>query len=139
MCGRIIQSSAPLRYAIVDGMNVRDSRVHNYPPRWKRCARPGASGHPAQSPDRRGLAGRVALRADPVLVQRPCGRPQADQCQVRDGTGFADLSRCLPQDAASCRWVASSSGGAIKGHRAKQPYAIAMKDGNRDFPYRLAC
>jgi hypothetical protein len=27
MCGRIIQSSAPLRYAIVDGMNVGDSRV----------------------------------------------------------------------------------------------------------------
>ena len=34
MCGRIIQSSGPLCYAIVDGMNVRDSRVHNYPPRW---------------------------------------------------------------------------------------------------------
>jgi putative SOS response-associated peptidase YedK len=34
MCGRAIQGSAPLRYAIVDGMNVRDSRVHNYPPRW---------------------------------------------------------------------------------------------------------
>jgi hypothetical protein len=34
MCGRVIQSSGPLRYAIVDGMNVRDSRVHNYPPRW---------------------------------------------------------------------------------------------------------
>ena len=34
MCGRLIQSSAPIRYAIVDGMNVRDSRVHNYPPRW---------------------------------------------------------------------------------------------------------
>jgi putative SOS response-associated peptidase YedK len=33
MCGRIIQST-PLRYAIVDGMNVRDSRIHNYPPRW---------------------------------------------------------------------------------------------------------
>jgi hypothetical protein len=33
MCGRVIQSSGPLRYAIVDGMNVRDSRVHNYPPR----------------------------------------------------------------------------------------------------------
>jgi hypothetical protein len=33
MCGRVIQSSGPLRYAIVDGMNVRDSRVHNYP-RW---------------------------------------------------------------------------------------------------------
>ena len=34
MCGRVIQSSGPLRYAIVDGMNVRDSRVHYYPPRW---------------------------------------------------------------------------------------------------------
>jgi hypothetical protein len=32
MCGRIIQSGGPLRYAIVDGMNARDSRVHNYPP-----------------------------------------------------------------------------------------------------------
>src|SRR5215471_7815895 len=34
MCGRVIQSSGPLRYAIVDGLNVRDSRVHHYPPRW---------------------------------------------------------------------------------------------------------
>src|SRR6202040_1328912 len=34
MCGRVLQSSGPIRYAIVDGMNVRDSRVHNYPPRW---------------------------------------------------------------------------------------------------------
>jgi hypothetical protein len=30
MYGRIIQSSGPLRY----GMNVRDTRVHNYPPGW---------------------------------------------------------------------------------------------------------
>ena len=29
MCGRVIQSGGPLRYTIVDGMNVRDSRVHN--------------------------------------------------------------------------------------------------------------
>jgi putative SOS response-associated peptidase YedK len=34
MCGRVIQSSGPLRYAIIDGMNARDSRLHNYPPRW---------------------------------------------------------------------------------------------------------
>jgi putative SOS response-associated peptidase YedK len=34
MCGRVIQSSAPIRLAIVEGLNVRDSRVHNYPPRW---------------------------------------------------------------------------------------------------------
>jgi hypothetical protein len=34
MCGRVVQSSGPPRYAIVDGLNVRDSRVSNYPPRW---------------------------------------------------------------------------------------------------------
>ena len=34
VCGRVIQSNGPLRYAIVDGMNLHDSRVHNYPPRW---------------------------------------------------------------------------------------------------------
>jgi hypothetical protein len=39
MCVRVIQSSGPLRYAIVDGMNVRDSRVRNYPPRWNAAPR----------------------------------------------------------------------------------------------------
>jgi hypothetical protein len=32
MCGRVIQSSGPIRYGIVEGIDVRDSRVHNYPP-----------------------------------------------------------------------------------------------------------
>jgi putative SOS response-associated peptidase YedK len=32
--GRVIQSSGPLRYGIVEGMDVTDSRAHNYPPRW---------------------------------------------------------------------------------------------------------
>jgi putative SOS response-associated peptidase YedK len=39
MCGRVIQSSAPIRLAIVEGLNVRDSRVHNYPPRWNAAPR----------------------------------------------------------------------------------------------------
>jgi putative SOS response-associated peptidase YedK len=34
MCGRVIQSSGPLRYAIVDGLDMRDSRLSNYPRRW---------------------------------------------------------------------------------------------------------
>jgi hypothetical protein len=34
MCGRVIQSSGPIRYGIVEGLDVHDSRVHNYPPRW---------------------------------------------------------------------------------------------------------
>jgi putative SOS response-associated peptidase YedK len=34
MCGRIIQSSGLLRLAIVDGLDVRDSRLTNFPPRY---------------------------------------------------------------------------------------------------------
>jgi putative SOS response-associated peptidase YedK len=40
----------------------------------------------------------------------------------------------MPFGVAFCQWTASSSG-AIKGARAKQPYAIAMKDGS---PFGLA-
>jgi hypothetical protein len=34
MCGRVIQSSSPLRLAIVDGVEVRDSRMGNVRPRY---------------------------------------------------------------------------------------------------------
>ena len=34
MCGRVIRSSAPFRLAIVEGLDVRSSRFHNYPPHW---------------------------------------------------------------------------------------------------------
>jgi hypothetical protein len=34
MCGRVIQSSGPIRYGIVEGLDVHDNRVHNHPPRW---------------------------------------------------------------------------------------------------------
>ena len=68
MCGRVIQSSGPLRYAIVNGMNVRDNRVHNYPPRWNAAPsqellviRPGPEHY---------------MGASPVLVQGPDGGPK---------------------------------------------------------------
>jgi putative SOS response-associated peptidase YedK len=37
LCGRVIQSSAPFRLAIVEGLDVRRQplpRFHNYPPHW---------------------------------------------------------------------------------------------------------
>lgn len=39
MCGRVIQSSTPLRLAIVDGLDVSDSRLRNVRPRYN--AAPG--------------------------------------------------------------------------------------------------
>jgi putative SOS response-associated peptidase YedK len=34
MCGRIIQASGPLRYQLVDGLDVPDSRLSNIPRRY---------------------------------------------------------------------------------------------------------
>ena len=101
MCGRVIQSSGPLRYAIVDGMNVRDSRVHNYPPRWN--AAPGQellvirrnhkTGEVSLDPLRWGLI--------PYWCQDPAGgrKPINAKCEtVRDLPTFRDayrLRRCI--------------------------------------------
>jgi hypothetical protein len=70
MCGRVVQSGGPLRYAIVDGLDVRDSRVHNYPPRWNAA--------PSQdllvirrSQDRPNIAGCTPLGAREPFKQNP--------------------------------------------------------------------
>ena len=129
MCGRVIQSSGPLNFAIVDGMNVRDSRVHNYPPRW----------NAAPSQDllvirRNHRTGEVSL--DPLrwgLIPNWCNHPQGGRkpinakCEtVHTLPTFRDAFRCrrciIPVDGFF-EWL------AIKGQKAKQPYAIAMKDG----------
>jgi putative SOS response-associated peptidase YedK len=34
MCGRVIQSSEPIRLAIVDGLDVSDRRINNIGPRY---------------------------------------------------------------------------------------------------------
>ncbi|MBV8242488.1 MAG: SOS response-associated peptidase [Hyphomicrobiales bacterium] len=135
MCGRTIQSSAPLRYAIVDGMNVRDSRLHNHPPRW----------NAAPSQDllvirRNHSTGEVSL--DPLrwgLIANWCGDPKGGRkpinakCEtVRDLPAFREAyrrRRCIVPVDGFFEWK------AIKGRKAKQPYAIAMKDGA---PFGLA-
>jgi putative SOS response-associated peptidase YedK len=34
MCGRVIQAKGPISYKIVDGLEIGDSRLDNYPRRW---------------------------------------------------------------------------------------------------------
>jgi hypothetical protein len=96
MCGRVIQSSGPFRYAIVDGMNVRDSRVH-LPAAVERSVEPGTARHPPQSQDWRGVARSAALGADTALMRRSERRPEADQRQVRDGVGPALVPGRVPR------------------------------------------
>ena len=130
MCGRVIQSSGPVRYAIVDGMNVRDSRVHNYPPRWNAAPsqdllvirRNPQTGEVSLDPLRWGLI--------PYWCQDPKGgrKPINAKCEtVRNLPTFRDAyrrRRCIVPVDGFFEWK------AIKGQKAKQPYAIAMKDGS---------
>jgi putative SOS response-associated peptidase YedK len=129
MCGRVIQSSGPLRYAIVDGLNVRDSRVHNYPPRWN-----GAPSQELLVIRRNHKIGEVSLDPlrwglIPYWCKDPTGgrRPINAKCEtISTLPTFRDacrLRRCILPVDGFYEWK------AIKGQRAKQPYAIAMKDG----------
>jgi putative SOS response-associated peptidase YedK len=129
MCGRIIQSGGPLRYAIVDGMNMRDSRVHNYPPRWN-----GAPSQELLVIRRNHKTGEVSLDSlrwglIPYWCKDPSGgrKPINAKCEtVRDLPTFRDAyrtRRCIVPVDGFFEWKAN------KGHKAKQPYAIAMKDG----------
>jgi putative SOS response-associated peptidase YedK len=129
MCGRVIQSSGPLRYAIVDGLNVRDSRVHNYPPRWNAAPsqellvirRNHKTGEVSLDPLRWGLI--------PYWCKDPTGgrKPINAKCEtVGTLPTFRDayrLRRCILPVDGFYEWK------SIKGQRAKQPYAITMKDG----------
>ena len=128
MCGRVIQSSGPLRYAIVDGMNVRDSRFHNYPPRWN-----GAPSQELLVIRRNHKTGEVSLDPlrwglIPYWCKDPAGgrKPINAKCEtVRELPTFRDAyrkRRCIVPVDGFFEWR------AIKGQKAKQPHAIAMKD-----------
>src|SRR5438445_1812097 len=102
MCGRVIQSSGPLRYAIVDGMNVRDSRLHNYPPRWNAAPsqellvirRNHKTGEVSLDPLRWGLT--------PYWCQDPTGGRKPINAKCETVAGPADIPGCIPQAPLYC-------------------------------------
>jgi putative SOS response-associated peptidase YedK len=130
MCGRVIQSSELHRYAIVEGLDVRDSRLHNYPPRWNAAPSQDllvirhnhATGEVSLDPLRWGLI--------PYWCEDQKGgrKPINAKCEtVHSLPTFRDAyqrRRCIIPVDGFFEWK------AIKGQKAKQPYAIAMKDGS---------
>jgi len=125
MCGRVIQSSGPLRYGLVEGMDSRDSRVHNYPPRWN-----GAPNQELLVIRRNHQTGQVSL--DPLrwgLIPYWCEDPKGGRKPINAVATLPTFReaywrrRCIVPVDGFFEWK------AIKGQKAKQPYAIAMKDG----------
>jgi putative SOS response-associated peptidase YedK len=123
MCGRVIQSSTPFRLALVEGLDVRDSRVHNYPLRWN-----GAPSRELLVIQRNHHTGELSL--DPLrwgLIPYWCEDPKggrkpinAKRETVRTLPTFRDVyrrRRCILPVDGFFEWK------AIRGQKAKQPYA----------------
>jgi putative SOS response-associated peptidase YedK len=129
MCGRVVQSSEPLRYQFVDGMNVRDSRLHNYPRRWNAAPsqkllvirRNHKTGEISLDPLRWGLI--PSWCSDPKGGRKPINAKAETVASLPTFRDAYRLRRCMVPVDGFFEWKAT------KGQMAKQPYAIAMKDG----------
>jgi putative SOS response-associated peptidase YedK len=135
MCGRVVQSSGPPRCAIVHGLNVRDSRVSNYPPRWNAAPnqellvirRNHHTGEVSLDPLRWGLI--PYWCKDPTGKRKPINAKAETLAKLPSFREAYRKRRCIVPVDGFFEWK------AIKGRRAKQPYAIAMKNGS---PFGIA-
>jgi putative SOS response-associated peptidase YedK len=124
-----------VKLAIVDGMNVRDSRLTNYPPRYN-----AAPSQELLVTRRNRNTGEVSL--DPLrwgLIPHWCDDPKGGRKSIN---AKAETVANLPtfRDAYARRRCILPVDGffewkAIRGVSAKQPFAIAMLDGS---PFGIA-
>jgi putative SOS response-associated peptidase YedK len=135
MCGRVIQSSGPLRLAIVDGLDVSESGMANYPPRYN--AAPSQellvirenreTGERSLDPIKWGLIPHWCK--DPKGGRKPINAKAETVAKLPMFRDAYANRRCIVPVDGFFEWH------AFKRARAKQPYAIAMKDGS---PFGLA-
>jgi putative SOS response-associated peptidase YedK len=135
MCGRVIQSSGPVKLAIVDGMNVRDSRLTNHPPRYN-----AAPSQELLVIRRNHKTGEVSL--DPLrwgLIPYWCQDPKGGRKPINAKSETVASLPMFREAYARRRCILPVDGffewKAIKGTKAKQPFAIAMRDGS---PFGIA-
>src|SRR5262249_31928248 len=111
-----------------DDMNVCDSRVHNYPPRWNAApsqelliiSRNHRTGEVSLDPLRCGLI--PYWCTDPNGGRKPINVKYETPQKLPTFRDAYRRRRCVVPDGFF-EWK------AIMGQKAKQPYAIAMKDG----------
>jgi putative SOS response-associated peptidase YedK len=130
MCGRVIQSSGALRPAIVNGLDVSDSRMDNIRPRYN-----AAPSQELLDIRQNRKTGERSL--DPIkwgLIPHWCNDPKGGRKPINAKAESVSrlpmfreayaLRRCIVPIDGFFEWK------AIRGARAKQPFAIAMKDGS---------
>ena len=135
MCGRVIQSSGPLSLAIVEGLDSSDSRIGNVHPRYNAAPnqellvirQSHKTGERSLDLIRWGLI--PHWRRDPKGGRRPINAKAESVASLPTFRDAYAQRRCIVPVDGFFEWR------AIKGARAKQPYAIAMKDGS---PFGLA-
>jgi putative SOS response-associated peptidase YedK len=127
MCGRIIQAKGPLNYAIVDGLDIRDSRLDNYPRRFNGCPSQEmlvVRQHPQTGERTLDLLkwGLIPYwNNDPKGGRKPINAKSETVATLPTFREAYRKRRCILPVDGFYEWQ------AVKG--AKQPYAIAMKDG----------
>ena len=126
MCGRVVQVSDPIRLSIVDGLDVRDSRLSNYPRRW--------NGAPSQElliirqNHNTGERSLDLLRwglipywcSDPKGGRKPINAKSETVATLPTFRDAYRRRRCIIPVDAFYEWKATEG--------RKQPYTIAMKD-----------
>lgn len=121
MCGRVIQKSGPLRLAIVEGLDVSDSRLGNVPRRYN--AAPSQELLVIRQNHKTGERSLALIKWGlvPYWCQDPKGgrKPINAKCEtVRTLPSFREAyrkRRCILPVDGFFEWK------AIKGQKAKQP------------------
>src|SRR6478609_9204419 len=135
MCGRVIQSSGPLRLAIVEGLNVSDSRLANVPRRYN--AAPSQELFVIRQNHKTSERSLDLIKWG--LIPYWCQDPKGGRRPINAKAESVAMLPMFKEAYAQRRCIVPVDGffewRAIKGARAKQPYAIAMKDGS---PFGLA-
>jgi putative SOS response-associated peptidase YedK len=135
MCGRVIQASGPLSLAIVDGLDVRDSRLTNVPRRYN--AAPSQELLVIRQNPKTGERSLDFLKwglipywcMDPKGGRKPINAKAETVARLPMFRDAYARRRCIVPVDGFFEWK------GIKGQRAKQPFAIAMKDGS---PFGIA-
>jgi putative SOS response-associated peptidase YedK len=135
MCGRVIQSSGPLRLAIVEGLNVSDSRLANVPRRYN--AAPSQELFVIRQNHKTSERSLDLIKWG--LIPYWCQNPKGGRRPTNAKAESVAMLPMFKEAYARRRCIVPVDGffewRALKGARAKQPYAIAMKDGS---PFGLA-